>query len=127
MSLKDETPDINGRDDAEGFKNRLQWWLLCGNLDSANLQDKQSIAQNPVYLAIASQKHCEMSAFGSLTFKKDQILFCKEWNKDRPLSSTTDIALNGDGWNNKYRPLATLGPMSGKWGSFDLHKRERMG
>ena len=123
MSHKDETPDINGRDDAEGFKNRLQWWLLCGNLDSANLQDKQSISQNPVYLAIASQKHCEMSAFGSLNFKKDQrqtqFMFYQEWNKDRPLSSTTDITLNGDGWK---RQVQTSGGMSGKWGNFDLEE-----
>ena len=116
MNQINETPDT-GRD-AEGFKNRLHMRMLCGNLEDANNQDKQSIAQNPVYLAIASQKHCEMSAFGSLTFKKDQILFCKEWNKDRPLSSTTDITLIGDGWKNKYRPLM---PMSGKWGSYTFN------
>ena len=124
MSLKDETPDT-GRD-AEGFWNRCLTLLVSRRILRLRFQDKHSLTHKPHYLATASQKHCGMSAFGSLTFKKDQILFCKEWNKDRPLSSTTDIALNGDGWNNKYRPLATLGPMSGKWGSFDLNKRERM-
>jgi hypothetical protein len=110
MRLKDETPDTTGRDDAEGFRNRLTEGSLCGNLDPAIYQDSQSIAQNPVYLAIASQKHCEIDLGLWLSFKKaNQILFYQEWNKDRPLSSTTDIALIGDGWKNKYRPLAPLG------------------
>ena len=110
----------------EAFRNRLTESSRCGNLDSANLQDKQSIAQNPVYLAIASQKHCEMSAFGSLTFKKDQ-------NDQNELprvdySPTPDCHdlhnLYGDVWERLVPASALLG-MQGKRGRFNLNLNGR--
>ena len=45
----------------EAFRNRLTVGVSAANLDTAIYQDKHSLAQNPVYLAIASQKHCEIT------------------------------------------------------------------
>jgi len=66
---------------AEGLLLPREWKMnyrltdegRCGSLDPAIYQDSQSIAQNPVYLAIASQKHCENRPHGWLSFKKAQI------------------------------------------------------
>ena len=61
MSHKSESLKRNGRVGMlEAFRNRLTESSRCGSLVSAKTQDKQSIAQNPVYLAIASPKHCEL-------------------------------------------------------------------
>ena len=85
MSHKSESLKRNGRVGMlEAFRNRLTESSRCGSLVSTKTQDKQSIAQNPVYLAIASPKHCELSVFGSLTFKKDQIVFSRVDNSPTP-------------------------------------------
>ena len=89
--------------------------------------DKLSIPENYPNLSNVRPNPCEHSVFGSLIFKKDQILFEHALQREElptyPLSASTDITLIGDGWKNKYRPLM---PMSGKWGSytFNLTGRE---
>ena len=58
-----------------GSKARLLEYRLTDGvaavyLENREVQDKQSIAQNPTYLAIASQKHCEIDVNLSLSFKE---------------------------------------------------------
>jgi hypothetical protein len=109
VSHKRENPKP-GRE-SEVFRNRLQFWLRCGNLDSAIYQDKQSIAQNTVYLAIASQKHCEIDPGLWLSFKKaNQFLFYQE-RITVPPSNRLDLHnLYGDVHGNaEYLPLAAKG------------------
>ena len=87
-------------------------------------QDKHSLTHNPPYLATASPKHCELSPWfvADLQIKTNPIFVLqREELPTYPLSASTDITGNGDGWKNKYRPLAVLGPMSGKWGSYTFN------
>ena len=98
MIQTNESPS-NGRE-AEAFRNRLTVGVSAANLDTAIYQDKHSLAQNPVYLAIASQKHCENSAFGSLTFKKDQKSCCM--NRVTP-RTTRQPNWNHVEWGNLVR------------------------
>ena len=74
--------------------------------------------------ALVSPKHCELSPWfvADLQIKTNPIFVLqREELPTYPLSASTDITGNGDGWKNKYRPLAVLGPMSGKWGSYTFN------
>jgi hypothetical protein len=55
--------------------------------------------------ALVSPKHCELNADLSLTFKKaDQTQKnYKEWARVRPLTPTTNILSNKDGWNEQVQ------------------------
>ena len=121
MSQINESPS-NGRA-TEAFRIPFAVW---GALRYICLtRDKLSIPENYPNLSNVRPNPCEHSVFGSLIFKKDQILFEHALQRAElltyPLSAATDITGNGDGWKNKYRPLAVLGPMSGKWGSYTFN------
>ena len=82
------------------LRYHLRFGTLFGILCSTTERIKY-ITEPPMRCKVR-QKPCEMSAIGSLNFKKDQIMFCKEWITVLPLTATTDTTGNGGEWKNEY-------------------------
>ena len=101
MSQINETPDINGRDDAEGFKTayltRVAKWsnltlskqftaTLINQLYTISIKSRKPIGKT---YALVRPNPCEHSVFGSLIFKKDQNATQKSCCTNRVTPRTT--------------------------------------
>ena len=118
MSRQEKGRQPGGRQPSS--KYRLTRCGFFGNLETATLQDKHSLTHKPPYLANASQKHCkQIGAFGSLTFKKDQVT-----QKSCCTNRVTPRTTRQPNWNHVDRGNLvhhTVTYHDGKGGSFNLN------
>ena len=78
---------------------------ICGamtnQLYTISIKSRKPIGKT---YALVSPKRCKsVNQFFVVALQRSKIKRDKEWIKDRPLSSTTDITSNGDGWNERVQ------------------------